>query len=71
MSVAEEDNITGFLVPPKDIEQLAEKIVTLLKNDQRRIEFGKCGLNRVKQFYGLERMADQYLRLYKDVLHKP
>jgi glycosyltransferase involved in cell wall biosynthesis len=65
-----QDNITGFLVAPKDIEQLAEKILILLKDEQLRIAFGKRGLERVNKFYSRERMALQYKQLYDDLINR-
>ena len=46
-----EDGVNGFLVPPKDIEGLSDKIITLLQNDELSHRFGENGRKKVQQQY--------------------
>ncbi len=62
------DNVTGYLVAPRDTEQLAEKIIELLENTELRIQFGKAGKERAKKFFSADRMIQEYERLYKDLV---
>lgn len=62
------DGFTGFLVPPQDPDQLAQKIVHLLQDRSLREIFGRNGQERVKAEFSLERMAKAYCELYKQLL---
>jgi glycosyltransferase involved in cell wall biosynthesis len=65
---AVEQDITGFLVPSKNSQQLAEKIVELLGNEHLRSEFGRRGRERVIQYFSLKQMCRRYLELYTNLL---
>ncbi|NNG26882.1 MAG: glycosyltransferase family 4 protein [Ignavibacteriaceae bacterium] len=43
------DRETGFLVPPKDADSLAQKIIILLKYESIRNKFGQAGRKRVEK----------------------
>lgn len=45
-----EDGVNGFLVPPKDYEQLAEKIKLLLESEELRNKMGAQGFYKAKEF---------------------
>jgi glycosyltransferase involved in cell wall biosynthesis len=45
------DGVTGFVVPPGDIEAMAESVVTLLENEARCREFGERARMRVEQVF--------------------
>jgi len=60
---------TGYLVPPKDYQGLAEKIIALLKNEEKRKQFGKKGASLVKEFDIWKMVKDQeelYLKLLRE-----
>jgi glycosyltransferase involved in cell wall biosynthesis len=61
------DGVTGLLVPPKDHEALARAIVTLLKDDRLRQEYGAAGFARVRDRFSAERMVQDTLNVYKRV----
>ncbi|NDW09985.1 glycosyltransferase family 4 protein [Dysgonomonas sp. 520] len=44
------DNDTSLLVEPRDSEQMAEKILYLIKDNERRISFAKRGNEYVKKY---------------------
>jgi len=46
---------TGFLVPKGNVEQLAEKITTLLENKNLREEFGRKGKDRVEKYFTIHK----------------
>ncbi len=56
---------TGFLVSPKNSQQLSEKISFLLQDDQRRKLFGNRGRVRVEQQYSLEKQVTSFQNLYE------
>jgi glycosyltransferase involved in cell wall biosynthesis len=45
------NGVTGFVVPPGDIEDMAESVVTLLENEARCSEFGERARMRVEQVF--------------------
>lgn len=58
------DGETGFIVNPFNTEQLAERIIDLLKNPEKAQKFGKAGYERVKNEFNLEKMVNDYLMWY-------
>lgn len=52
------ENQTGFLCPPEDVNCIAERIITLLKDRQLREKLGRNGQNLVREKFAWERMAD-------------
>lgn len=58
----------GYLVPPRDPEKLAEKILVLLKNKNLREQMGKMGRKIVEEKFSIKAMIDNYQNLYKKLL---
>jgi len=58
-------NKTGFLVAPKNPGQLSAKIAFLLNNRETAMEMGRRGYVRLRDEFGLEKMTDQYIGLYR------
>lgn len=59
------DGINGFIIPVKDFESLASRIIQLLANKQLRERLGYTGRQMVEQQYTKEIIAENTLRLYK------
>ena len=51
MSDAVENGITGFVVPPGNIQAMAESVLKLLQNEAQCREFSKRARMRVEQFF--------------------
>ncbi len=62
------DGITGLLVPPGDINALAEAMFSLLTDPQLRIQMGQAGREFVLQHYRWEDNAKLMESLYYDIL---
>lgn len=60
-----EDGETGILVPPKNLEQLAEAIINLEREPERRKKLGDAGHERFKKYFTLDRMAEEYIREFE------
>ena len=58
------DGETGWLCPPANPEQLAAKLLDLLENQERRVNMGKAGRQRL---FDLELSWEQCARRMKDV----
>jgi glycosyltransferase involved in cell wall biosynthesis len=61
------DDRTGFLVKSQDPEELAEKILILLRNKTLGEEMGRAGRRRVVENFTVEAMIKDYQRLYERV----
>lgn len=59
---------TGFLVPAGDEAALREKIGLLSRDPAMRRRFGARGLSIASERYSLERMNDEYMSAYREVL---
>ena len=64
------DGQTGFLVPPRDPESLAEKIILLLENKTLREEMGTKAQIGVRKKFGLEESIKNYESLYNNCTKK-
>lgn len=62
------DNETGYLVVVKDINSLAEAIINLLKDKDKRVKFGETARRLIEQKYNLNYFVDQTERVYEKVL---
>jgi len=60
-------NITGYLVPPRDVSKLAEKIVMVLSNSKRRKELGQAARNYVVQNFSWHKIAEQTNNIYQSL----
>jgi len=66
-----EDGKNGFLVPVKDnVKDIAEKIISLLKNPDMRKDMGEKGYNLIKGKFSLEKMIKRYETLYIETLQE-
>lgn len=62
-----EAGATGLRVPPADPGALAEALVALLRDPERRARFGRAGVARAQERYSLRRMLDEYDRWYVEL----
>lgn len=62
---------TGFTVPPKDPEALAQAINLLLDNAELRKQFGVAARRRVKEEFSVEKMAARTMAVYDSVMAEP
>ncbi|MGB9760503.1 MAG: glycosyltransferase family 4 protein [Thermoproteota archaeon] len=58
------DNKTGFLVKPGDVFELAQKIVTMLKDDELRVELGRNGRKHIIDNYSFDVVVPKLKHLY-------
>ena len=61
------DGATGVLVPVADVEALARAMTALAGDDALRRRLGAAGAERVGKDFGLARMVDETLAVYRDV----
>ena len=59
------DGKTGLLVPPGDSRALADAMMHLLKNPERRTGMGEKGYERVAERFGVARFLEETLNAYR------
>lgn len=59
------DGVDGFLVKPGNVEQFAEKLLILIKNDQLREEMGKKAYESSKRF-AMNNILKQWVNLIEE-----
>jgi glycosyltransferase involved in cell wall biosynthesis len=60
----------GFLVPTGDIDAYVKTILPLLSDEQRRRALGRQAQRFVREHYSWQRVAEQYLAVFKAVGRK-
>jgi glycosyltransferase involved in cell wall biosynthesis len=63
-----EDKKTGFLINPSNPAELADRMETLLNDTELRNKMGLAGKERIQNYFSIDKMADQYISVYKDSL---
>ena len=60
-----EDGLSGFVVPVQDQRMLVDRMETLMRNPQLRRRMGKVARAKAEQGFGLERLVDETLAVYR------
>ena len=60
-----ENNVTGILIEPKQVEVLAEALASLLHDKARRRLIGERGRKMVEDYFSIERMASEIAEVYQ------
>lgn len=63
-----EDGVTGYLVPPRDTNSLAEAVIRLLQDKETRLRMGQDGLEKTKKELSWATIARQTTKVYQAVL---
>jgi glycosyltransferase involved in cell wall biosynthesis len=62
------NNSTGFLIPPKSIEELQSAILQLACNPSMRAQMGREGQSRCAAMFDHRHMTHQIRELYQTIL---
>lgn len=62
------DNVTGFLVPPRQPEALSNAILRLVRDPDLRNRMGQAGRQRVQEHFSVDRMVMETEALYERLL---
>lgn len=62
------DGKSGFLVPEKDVDSLAEKLVFLALNPSLWAEMGQAGHQFVRNRYNIKSLNNQLIEIYENLL---
>ncbi|MCP5303471.1 MAG: glycosyltransferase family 4 protein [Pseudomonadales bacterium] len=62
-----EDGVTGFVVPRRNPDALAEKIIQLARDPELRQRMGKAGRERALKLYDINYQVQQFITLYEEL----
>ncbi|WP_436924763.1 glycosyltransferase [Halosimplex amylolyticum] len=62
-----EDGANGYLVEPRDLTTVADRLALLLENDEQRRRFGERGRETVRERFLIPRLVRDHLTLLSDV----
>lgn len=60
-----ENGVNGFIVEKDDYEKIAEKIIYLIENKEKREEIGKRAREKIKRDFSVKEMVEKYLSIYQ------
>ncbi|MDJ0567876.1 MAG: glycosyltransferase [Pleurocapsa sp. MO_192.B19] len=63
-----EDGVSGYLVPERDIADLAEKIEYLIVNPEIKQKMGQAGRKRVETDYNIELLNDRLVQTFQQLM---
>jgi glycosyltransferase involved in cell wall biosynthesis len=64
------DGVTGYLVPPRDPDALAERLAWLQANPVLAQALGRAGVRRVRSLFTWERVARELSEVYDSVRNR-
>ena len=62
------EGVEGFLIEPGDVNGLTDSMIRLASDNDLRIRMGQAARRRVEKEFSLDRMADNILTLYNEVI---
>lgn len=62
-----ENEETGLLVPPENVEALCDSFKKLLSDKKLRERMGSLGRKKVEEYFTWDRIAGEYLKLYESI----
>ena len=62
-----ENNISGIILDPGELNNLAEKIAVLYKDKILRGKFGSNAMQRYKDLFAFDRFVMNYIGLYRNL----
>jgi len=63
-----DDGVTGFLVPQKNPQALAEKLEILIKDSELRQKMGAAGRKKFLEKYTVDKFENNLLAIFKEVI---
>lgn len=60
------ENNDGFIIEPKNVALLKEKLEILIKDKKIRVEFGNNAFEKVKDKFDWNKSIEQYLKIFKN-----
>lgn len=58
---------TGFLVPDRDVEQMTQRVMQLLEDQDLRLEMGRNAAELAKEAFDIRAVQEAYLNTYREL----
>jgi L-malate glycosyltransferase len=62
-----DENLTGYIVPPQNIDELADRIIKLVLDPELRLKMGQAGREKVINEYSLNSSIDKMMKIYNEL----
>ncbi len=62
------DGYNGFLIQPKDVDALTEKLDLLLSDKELRVKMGKNARTYAEEYFSIEVVKDRHLAIYSELV---
>ena len=62
------DGETGFLIHPKDVDALTEKLEMLLSDKELRLRMGKAARKYAEEYFDIEVVKEKHLSIYNELV---
>ncbi|MBB3570760.1 glycosyltransferase family 4 protein [Rhizobium sp. BK491] len=62
------DSLTGFVVPPNDVDALSNAMKSIWDDEQKTAALGAAARDRYLACFTAEKMCSQYYRLYRELI---
>lgn len=66
-----EDGVSGFLVPERNVEALADRLMRLVDHPETWAAMGRAGRRQIEAEFDTDRLNDELLLLYQNMLATP
>jgi glycosyltransferase involved in cell wall biosynthesis len=63
-----ENQVNGLLVPPRNVEKLAEALAKLIRSPELREKMGQAGREKVTRFFSEQQVISETMKLYEGLL---
>ena len=63
------DGYNGFLITPKDVDALTEKLDILISNAKLRQEMGKNARKYAEEYFSIDTVIEKHLSIYKELIN--
>ena len=63
------DGESGFLVPERDVDALAQKLNYLIEHPELWSEMGKAGRAFVEENFNIDKLNDRLVEIFQSLLH--
>lgn len=62
------DGYNGFLIQPKDVDALADRLNRLISDRELRIRMGRNAREYAEEYFGIEVVKERHLSIYRELL---
>lgn len=64
------DGVSGFLVPERDINALADRLIYFIEHPEICPKMGRAGRRYVEKYFDINKLNDQLVDLYRQLIEK-